>query len=239
MYDVRAGHLFTARPGEVHEIISSNEDPLGIYFWAYTLVPAQDCQATAGIDALLHAFITSCQPMCSPTPALSHTLELLTEEIVHKEPGYVQAIEGLVVKLLLDTARASLEMPVQCAYNAPPGKSSEEKITQIVVRYLHDNYSHAISLRDIAAQVHLSERHTSRLFHKIMGVSILEYLTKLRVETAAQLLMDRRVPIKEVAQATGYPDVRYFITLFRRHMGLTPAVFRQRGGTSFLTPVVP
>jgi AraC-like DNA-binding protein len=233
-YEVQAGQVFVARPGETHEIISSEEDPLGIYFWSYTLIPPRECQQEAGVDVLLNAFLTSQKPLSTSPPAMSRILELLTEEIVQKGPGYVQAIEGLVVKLLLDTARAVVEVLPQFILDDLSAKSPEETVIHMVVRYLRDNYNHAISIRDLAAQVHLSERHICRLFRKMMGMSILEYLTKLRVEIAAQLLLERRLAIKEVAQTVGYPDVRYFTTLFRQYTGLTPAVFRQKGGTSFL-----
>jgi len=103
-----------------------------------------------------------------------------------------------------------------------------------VVRYLHDNLSRPIQIRDVAAQVHLSERHLSRLFQQVTGESLLEYLTMLRVQAASQLLLDRQLAIKNVARDVGYPDVHYFTTLFRRRTGMTPAVFRETGGTKSL-----
>jgi AraC family L-rhamnose operon transcriptional activator RhaR len=233
---VQAGQVFVARPGQTHEIISSEADPLGIYFWSYTLIPSRECQYEAGVDVLLNAFLASQKPLSTPPPAMSRILELLTEEIVQKAPGYVQALSGLVVKLLLDTARAVVEVPPQCIQDELSTKSPEGTVIPMVVRYLRDNYNRAISMRDLEVQVHLSERHISRLFRNVMGMSVLEYVTNLRVEIAAQLLLEQRLAIKEVAQATGYPDVRYFTTLFRQHTGLTPAVFRQNGGTSFLEP---
>jgi AraC family L-rhamnose operon transcriptional activator RhaR len=233
-YPVQAGEVFVAKPGEAHEIISSQDDPLGIYFWSYTLVPPRRQPAAQGVDALLNAFLTSQRWVSARVPAMQRTLELLTEEIVRKEPGYVQAIEGLVVKLLLDTARAVLDVPVSTEAVDPPARSPSQAVIQRVVRYLRDNYSRPITIRDVAAQVHLSERHTSRLFHQVMGVSIKEYLTGLRIETAAQLLLDRQLTVKEVAQASGYPEVHYFSALFRRRTGLTPTAFRRKGGTRFI-----
>ncbi len=237
-HPVHAGEVFVARPGEVHEIVSSVEDPLGIYFWSYTLVPHSDHSVEApesqSTDLLLHAFPTSHCSISARTPAMLRTLELLTEEVAQQDPGYSQIISGLVVKLILDTARAVVDLPARSDPADPRARNAEEATVQMIVRYLRDNYSRPIAIRDLAAQVHLSERHTSRLFHKIMGVSIMDHLTALRLDIAAQLLLDQQMSIKEVAQETGYPDVRYFTTLFRQHMGLTPAAFRQKGGTRFI-----
>lgn len=232
-HSVRQGQVFVARPGETHEIISATHNPLGIYFWSYTLTQRQDCPLQAiGSDALLHAFLTSNCSVSAQTPGMQRTLELLTEEIVQRAAGYRQVIEGLVVKLLFDTARAVVVLPEQAL--DPMGRSQEEAIVRVMVHYLRDNACRVVSIRDLAAQIHLSERHTSRLFQKVMGTSIKTYLSTIRMETAAQLLLEQRLSIKEIAQATGYPNVRYFITVFHQKTGLTPAVFRQKGGTRFL-----
>ncbi len=160
------------------------------------------------------------------------TLELLTGEVVRREPGCVQVIEGLVGKLLLDTARAVTDThPVT---GEQPAHDLTETLVRDMVRYLHDNYNRPIRVRDVAAQAHLSERHTNRLFRQVMGTSIKDYLTRYRLDIAAQLLLNRQASVTEVAYATGYYDVRYFITLFRQHTGLTPTAFRREGGTHFL-----
>jgi AraC-like DNA-binding protein len=104
---------------------------------------------------------------------------------------------------------------------------------QTAARYVRDNYARPIQVRDVAAQVHLSERHLARLFARETGRSILEYLTDLRIEAASQLLLDETLPIKQVARQVGYPDAHYFTTLFGKHTGLTPGVYRQRRGTRF------
>ncbi len=236
---VQSGDVFVARPGEAHEIISSHEEPLGIYFWAYTLLPGeQRGDEQSGVDVVMGAFLASRQAISARTPSMLRTLQLLSEEVTRKEPGYLQAIEALTVKLLLDTARAVVDLSRLSVPLDLPAKRSDEAIVQVMVRYLRDNYSRcSLSVCDLAAQVHLSERHASRLFHQVMGTTIKAYLTTLRMEKAAQLLLDGRTSIKEVALATGYPDVRYFTTLFHQRVGLPPASFQRKGGTRFLVNV--
>lgn len=230
-YDVQAGDVFVAKPDEPHEIISAHDDPLGIYFWSYTLVPPQVKGEPTEIDRLLHAFMIS-RTWVHPADSMQSTLDLLTGEIIRREPGYRQMIEGLVSKLLLDTARAVTD--VQPATPDTPAHDSTDMLVRDMVRYLHDNYNRPLRVRDVAAQIHLSERHTNRLFRQVMGESIKAYLTRFRLEIAAQLLLEQQSSVTEVAYATGYNDVRYFITLFRQHTGFTPAVFQRREGTRFV-----
>src|SRR5690348_4349129 len=55
---VQAGDVFVARPGEAHEIISSQDDPLGIYFWAYTLLSDEKSDPERpGVDVLMASFL--------------------------------------------------------------------------------------------------------------------------------------------------------------------------------------
>lgn len=234
-YSVQAGDVFVAKPSEPHEIISSHDDPLGIYFWSYTLVPlAERAVQSKAIDTLLDRFLASRTWVSQRARGMRQTLELLTEEVVLREPGHREAIDGLLVKLLLDTARAVTDAPPATGPAGAAKRSPAEVVAQQIGQYLRDNYSRPIAIRDVAAQVHLSERHTSRLFQQVMGVSIMEHLAALRMDVATQLLLNPTLSIKEIAEASGYPDVRHFTTVFRRQTGLTPAVFRQKGGTSFL-----
>jgi AraC family L-rhamnose operon transcriptional activator RhaR len=244
-YEVKTGDLFVARPGETHEIVSSRVKPLGIYFWAFTLVrqplspeaaapvpPANDLDRP--VDALLDALVTSKRFIARPIgPTVHRTLELINEEIAAKPPGFTQSIHALTVKLLLDSARAVSDGGVASEELDAPVRSTTQAVVRTASRYLRDNLSRPIEVRDVAAQVHLSARHLSRLFHKETGTSILDYLTNLRIETAGQLLLDQELSIKQVARAVGYPDPHYFTTLFGRRTGMTPAVFRSKGGTKF------
>lgn len=236
-HPVEKGQIFVARPGKPHEIISSHDDPLGIYFWSYTLVPDETGQPNSrGIDALLDAFSASPHHTGNAPISTLHLLQMLTEEIVTREPGYPQAIEGLVTKLLLDSARVVLETPSLPDITEPVIRTGAEVQVQKLVRFLADNYNHPLTLKEIAAQMNLSERQVNRLFRKEMGVTIMKYLTGLRLEVAAQLLLERQMSIKEVAQATGFRDVHYFMTLFHHQTGYTPGAFRLGNGTTFLNP---
>ncbi|HLL90042.1 MAG TPA: AraC family ligand binding domain-containing protein [Tepidisphaeraceae bacterium] len=108
---VAVGDVFAARPGEPHEIVADRRRPLGIYFWSHTLVRGR---APAGggaggdVDAVLSGFERSTARV-SPAVGFSmlRTLELLTDEVVHRRPGHAMAVAGLAGKLLLDTARAA------------------------------------------------------------------------------------------------------------------------------------
>jgi AraC family L-rhamnose operon transcriptional activator RhaR len=232
---IRPGTLFIARPSEPHEIISDKKRPLGICYWAYTMIKSKAPGAdVAAVDDLFTAFATSQRILANPCPNIDATLRLLIEESTTPRAGYTQAVAALTTKLLLDTARHAVDSvapePIE-----PRSRTSTEASVQSVIRYLRDNLSRPLETRDLAAQVHLSERHLRRLFKTVTKTSIHDYLVDLRLRTATQLLLDPNRSIKQIAAEVGYPDVRYFTTLFHKQIGTTPAKFRATGGTQFLT----
>jgi AraC-like DNA-binding protein len=229
VHEVKAGDVFVAKPDEPHEIISSKKEPLGIYFWSYTLQSPK--RQTGEIDTLLRAFLETEERSSSDMIHMERTLELLTEEVVKREAGYGQVIQGLVIKLLLDTARAvtNVHMPsVQIA------RFASDAAVDLMTRYLQDNYDRPLSIRDVVSQVRLSERHARRLFLEATGKSIKQYLTLLRLDVAKQRLLSEDVSVSEIAFAVGFSDVRHFSTTFRQTVGVTPSEFREKGGTTFL-----
>ncbi len=243
-FAVRAGDVFVARPSEPHEIVSSETEPLGIYFWAFTLNRRELTSAEPDVDRLLIDFARGWRWVSPETAAMQRTLSCLTDEVVARAPGYRRSIDGLVAQLILDTARAVVAPRPAAQLGAPHADdrarlSHEQRLIQQITRYVHDNYNRPITIRDIAAQVHLSERHVSRIFHRATGATIKDFVQQLRIEAASRQLIDTRQPIQAIGEAAGFPDVQHFTTTFRRHTGLTPALFRKQRGTRFVDPTRP
>jgi AraC-like DNA-binding protein len=231
-YEVKAGDVFIAKPDEPHEIIANEKEPLGIYFWSYTLVPPTKRQTSSNdIDLLLRAFLETKKCVQPDMMQMERTIELLTDEVVKREVGYSQVIQGLVTKLLLDTARAVTSVHVPSVQTLRP---ASDAVVDLITRYLQDNYDRPLSIKDVVSQVHLSERHARRLFLEATGKSIKQYLTSLRLDIAKQRLLSERASVSEIAFAVGFSDVRHFSTTFHQSVGVTPTEFREKGGTTFL-----
>jgi AraC-like DNA-binding protein len=236
VHEVRKGQLFLAKPGEAHEIIANRADPLGIYFWAYSLVQEAGAVAAGEVDALMSAFGQSTLPVSDRTESMAQTCLLLTEESAGRRTGYATAVSALMQKLLLDTARAVVTEPIVADQPDPPLHSAAQVTVLTAKHYLRDNLHRPIGLRDLAGQLGLSDRHVARLFLAETGKTVIDFLIDLRMERATRMLMEHQQPIKQIAAAVGYPDVRYFTSLFHKRIGVTPAVFRKDHGTLFLAP---
>lgn len=92
------------------------------------------------------------------------------------------------------------------------------------------------SAADLARRLGVSDRHLRRIFEAALGVSPLQYLQTRRLLTAKQLLTDTRMPITQVALASGFGSVRRFNAAFAGHYGLNPTQLRHAGSTQGAAP---
>ena len=84
-----------------------------------------------------------------------------------------------------------------------------------------------LSLEDAAEHVNLSVGYLSNYFKQKMGMTFVDYLTKLRIEKAKELLMHTNEKIYKVAEQVGYQNSQYFVTIFKKKTGVTPAEYRR------------
>ncbi len=95
--------------------------------------------------------------------------------------------------------------------------------------YIEENYDKdEISLNTVAAKVGLSPSHFSTIFGQEMGETFVEYLTKVRMEKAKELLRTTSKKTTDIAFLVGYRDAHYFSNLFKKTQGCTPREYRGR-----------
>ncbi|MBR1897278.1 MAG: helix-turn-helix domain-containing protein [Oscillospiraceae bacterium] len=93
--------------------------------------------------------------------------------------------------------------------------------------YIETHYQEELSVAALAAMSHYSDRQFIRLFREATGCLPLQYITRLRMQHAQELLRSTDLSVSEVAACCGYPDSSYFSRLFRRLYGITPRRYRQ------------
>jgi len=99
-------------------------------------------------------------------------------------------------------------------------------------RYIWENYTRKLSLKEIAKASGLSAPYFSTIFKEEMGENLSNYLNRLRVEKAAILLMEIGKPLNEIAELCGFEDQSWFSKIFKTYTGVSPGKFRKNGGRS-------
>lgn len=106
------------------------------------------------------------------------------------------------------------------------GKLYISKITAAAIHYINEHYSENISLSDIANQIFVSKNYLCHIFRKEMNTTPINYLAKIRIEKAKELVKGNRFKMYQISLMVGYPDYAYFSQLFKKITGLTLSEFK-------------
>lgn len=108
-----------------------------------------------------------------------------------------------------------------------PPSYAHDYLLNVVENYLIQHMALPITIDDVAAHAQVSRRTVMREFHRRSGETIMERLTKLRMEAAVYCLLKTSLPLADIAVQVGISDTNYFNRVFHRHVGTSPLRYRK------------
>ncbi len=155
-------------------------------------------------------------------PALSSVEGYFTRllDLLRQAPGnlwYAAEMRLVLCQIILSTAK-SLTGSMSL---------SDDSIAMQARAYMKENITSSIAVDDIAAACGLSESQFARRFKKTVGVTPADYLQRLRIEKACNILRETSDSITEVAFSLGFSSSQYFSTVFKRYTGITPYNYKK------------
>ena len=123
------------------------------------------------------------------------------------------------LKILLDSLWESGE---------DKGADSSSVVQQVeqIHRYIEQSYHENITLTALAEQYHMDASYLSRIFSQKYGETIIAFLTRIRMEKAAELMKNQDKKLETISFLVGYDDYNYFSRVFRKKMGCSPREYR-------------
>ncbi|RNB83899.1 helix-turn-helix domain-containing protein [Brevibacillus nitrificans] len=106
--------------------------------------------------------------------------------------------------------------------------TTSQRLLEQAVQFMEENYAQKISLDLLANQLGCNARQLQRLFKAELQIGPMEYLLRLRLERAKDLLTRMQAPLIQIAEAVGYSDSYYFSRMFKKYSGLSPSQFREQ-----------
>lgn len=94
------------------------------------------------------------------------------------------------------------------------------------IRYIEDKFAEGIRIIDIAKHLSLDRSYFSTMFRRETGMSPKEHLEKYRLEKAAEMLMQSKTAVTDVAGRVGYGDAVNFSRMFKKHFGVPPSKYK-------------
>jgi len=94
--------------------------------------------------------------------------------------------------------------------------------------YIHRNYMHVeLSVSDVASDQYINQTYLRTMFKEEMGLTVSDYLTKIRLENAREMLKKKQYLLSDIADKVGYSDASYFSKSFKKHFGMSPSQFER------------
>ena len=113
--------------------------------------------------------------------------------------------------------------------SAPQEKAPAQGV-KTAIDYIRGHYRQQITIGELARLTHMSEGHFCRLFKKYTFKTPVQYVNRVRLSAAMELLLESDRKVLDVALDTGFNSLSYFIGVFKESMGCTPTEFRRRQG---------
>lgn len=142
----------------------------------------------------------------------------LLEEYENKQTGYLEIMRGMLIEIIVRSIRKNNEVS-----NASAGS-----IGKYIMKYTDENYADKNILRTLSNRLNFSEPYLSRRFREDTGMIFSAYLQKVRIEESLRLLANTNKKTPDIAEAVGYNDIKFFYSVFKKYVKLTPGEFKKQ-----------
>lgn len=218
-YTTQSGDLFITRPNERHGSGDCGEEKSKLFYLIFELTP--ETQQFMGLPAELSDYIrdTLCQLHCRHIQG-AHTIHPLLQKVFElydqPDPFRAERIRGIMVEFFYQLTGYIRRHPL-------PG--SMDGSIAIVVRRISDAPGEAWTDQNMADLSGLSLSYFKRKFKQQTGFAPHDYLLRMRVKTAKQLLASSALTVTEIAGLLGFSSSQHFAASFKLYEGKTPTQY--------------
>lgn len=141
--------------------------------------------------------------------------------------SYREAVQALEYQSILQSEAKNSKTVY---FNSTIGSGAlKDSVIDDIIAFIQRHYGEkTLSLNVIAEAVHLTPSYVSSLFKKNCNTNITDYLTKIRMAKAKELLEKTNLRTYEISERIGYSNAQYFSVLFKRMAGFSPTEYRQK-----------
>lgn len=107
-------------------------------------------------------------------------------------------------------------------------KGNEYVPIERALKYIEQHYAESITLSDVAGYVHLNATYLSSLFKQRTGSSFVERLNEIRIQDAKRRMLHSDEKLANIAEQTGFTNIRHFNRVFKSATGMAPKVYREQ-----------
>lgn len=141
----------------------------------------------------------------------------LLDEYEKKQTGYLEIMRGMLIEIIIRTIRKNENFGVSAGSNG-----------RYIMKHTDENYTDKNILNSLSRELKFSTPYLSRRFKEGTGIVFSEYLRKVRIRESLRLLANTDKKIADVAESVGYNDVKFFYSVFKKFVKMTPGEFKKQ-----------
>ncbi|MGN8896513.1 AraC family transcriptional regulator [Flavonifractor sp. HCP28S3_F3] len=212
-YEIQAGQGFLICPGLINTYFADEHDP-----WKYVWVEFDGLRAS---ESLRYAGLTAAQPIyrADDEAQSAQVRDLMLYIAEHSDASALHLIGYLC--LFVDALMQSSSTRVSAQEN-----QLKDFYIQEAVNYIEQNYQRNLTVEEVADACRLNRSYFSKLFKDNVGCPPQEFLIRVRLAKAAELMCSSNAPISEIAVRCGYSNQFHFSRAFKKHYGVPPQKWR-------------
>ncbi|WP_149494711.1 AraC family transcriptional regulator [Roseiconus lacunae] len=208
-HDLATGSLFAYGPGVPHRIVNLPPDNMRKYYL--------DLAGTEAADSLARLGLLNGRPVTVARPHELVELWNLIDREVRDVADHSHAICEMLVRVFLQKIQ-------QRMVSSRAGESSEAFQTfEMTRRLIEEHFLEFRTVEEVASEIGFSPIYLSRLFKRFAGSGAYRYLLRLRMNYAAELILERGLKVSAVADRLQYSDAFQFSRAFKRVYGVPPS----------------
>ncbi|MEG0384381.1 MAG: AraC family transcriptional regulator [Solibacillus sp.] len=212
-YFVKQYKSILLNPGSVLELLDMKEDSLSFYKISFNIIQIKDQIPVLYTDTICSEHVDF------PIYSSSHFYRLA------KDLYNLQGQEGIQIHFhlqelfnelicMLFEQKQHLEDPLDVS-----------NTVEQTIEYMHQNYQQQLTINELARNANVAPWQYSAIFQTITGQKPIDYLTRLRIEHAKDLLQRTNDPLRTIALKVGFNDEYYFNRRFKQVEGIPPKQF--------------
>ncbi len=155
---------------------------------------------------------------------MQEIMRAIRREAEEHKPGIRHRVRALCTNLVVHVARRLHDRSTVAA----PAAAGHGSVVNQVKEFLFRNFARSLTLSEIAWHVRMSDEHLARVFRKVTGQTVFDYLRTVRLESAKNLLIDSDQTLTSIATRTGFGSLSLFSRNFSQYVGQSPSAYREQ-----------
>ena len=182
-------------------------------------------------QALEHPLLATLPPlvvirseMLEKNAGLKYTMDFLTEEFTNDQPGSELLLDKLTEVMLIQLIRTEFSPENESSFSKALFDNQISQALQLIHSQPENNWT----LDSLSQQVGMSRTSLANRFKQLVGTTMFDYLTRIRLQKACNLFRTTDLPVYSIAEKSGYQSEISFSKAFKQHLGMTPGQYRKQ-----------